>query len=288
MPNLTKRRKRTERQVLTKPICLTERDESVLKAIYEYRVLSQVQISRFIFQGKATVAQRRLRLYDGKYLDRRFQLKEAGILASPILYLLDKTGNDYLIKYHAFSEKRWTAKRKKVGYGHLEHLLEVNDFRMTFTLGCQYKGFTLENWIDDMSFHKSYDTVAVEGYETPVAVQPDGYAVLRTSQHKQLHFFVELDRGTETVGEKFKKKMAAYHTYFKSSHILKRFSTKEIRVLIVAHSEKRAHNLKKITEKIGGKSRYWFATLPELTPENIFNEPVWNKAGHSEKTTLIY
>jgi len=290
MPTITNRRKRTERQELTKLLSLTERDSTILKAIYEYRVLSQAQIRRLIFPSvQSSVAQRRLRfLYDGKYLNRRFLLQEAGIVASPILYLLDKAGNDHLIKYHGFSEKRWTAKRKKVGYGHLEHLLEVNDFRIIFSLGCQHQGFSLEQWIDDMSFHKSYDTITVEGYDTPVAVQPDGYTVIQTAGNKQLHFFIELDRGTETIREKFKKKMAAYHAYFDSQLILKRFGTKDIRVLIIAHSEKRAHNLKKITEATGGQNRYWFTSVPALTPENIFANPVWNKAGHIEKTTLIY
>ena len=60
------------------------------------------------------------------------------------------------------------------------------------------------------------------------------------------------------------------------------------RVLTVTTGEKRAANLKAITEREGGKGKFWFTTLAQVTPETVLTMPIWQKAGSDELHSLIW
>lgn len=281
------RRHRHQRQDPPPPMRLTERDQDVIEAVYHHRVLSQGQIERLIFTGThRSVAQRRLSLlYDHGYLDRRFLPRIGGLVTSPILYLLDKKGSEYLLSHRGYDDIRWRPNDNSLGYEHIEHLLAINTFRIEMTLACRMNGLPLQTWLDDTTLKQDYDRVHLPRSARPVAVIPDAYFTIATPKG-DTHFFLELDRGTMT-SKRFKRKVLAYIAYASSGLAEKRFGTTKFRVLTVTESEKRAENLKTATEGVGGKRRFWFGTLAALTAETILTEPMWRVAGREERAVLL-
>jgi hypothetical protein len=59
------------------------------------------------------------------------------------------------------------------------------------------------------------------------------------------------------------------------------------RVLVVTTGSKRLEHMKRITETLGGKSRYWFTTMEQATSQPILTTPIWAVAGRDGLHTLI-
>ncbi len=281
------RRKRHQRQDPPPPMRMTARDVQILEAVYHYRTLSQAQIRRFVFTGLSpTTAQRRLfLLYHNAYLERQFLPSIGGIVTSPMLYLLDRRGGEYLVQQAGYDEIRWKPSDNRVGYEYLEHLLAINTFRIEITLACQSAGLPLHPWLDDTTLKQDYDRVPLPGSTRPVAVIPDGYFAIQLNTGIN-HFFLELDRGTMDSG-RFKRKVQAYQAYARLGLSKQRFGTANFRVLTVTQSQTRAANLKQATEAIGGGHHFWFGVLEHLTAATVLTRPVWQLASRVEPAMLI-
>jgi hypothetical protein len=46
-------------------------------------------------------------------------------------------------------------------------------------------------------------------------------------------------------------------------------------------------NLKKITEDVGGKHRFWFTTLEQVTPKTVLAKLIWQIATKDGQYALI-
>ncbi len=283
-----RRAKRHERLDPPPAMRMTPRDLAVIEAVYQYRVLTQSQIERLLFTGlNREVARRRLfLLYHNGYLERQFLPTTGGLVTSPVLYLLDKRGGEYLLQRSGHTEIRWKARDNRVGNLYLEHLLNINTFRIEITLATAHYQCPLEGWIDDAMLHQDYDKVRVPGVGRPVAVIPDGYFRIPMPDSKPMHFFLELDRGTMDLG-RFKQKMQAYQVYAQTGLALARFNTKGFRVLTVTLDEARLHNLRAATADAGGANRFWFGVLQDLTADKVLSEPVWGIAGRARPARLL-
>lgn len=266
---------------------MTQRDEQVLEAVYHYRVLTQAQIRRLIFATQhPSVAQRRLYLlFHNGYLTRQFIPTTGGLVTSPILYLLDQRGSQYIIQHLGYDEMRWQRHHNQVSSEFLTHLLDTNTFRVEVTLACQHYDIKLLTWHDDTTLKQNYDTVRIAGSNKPQSVIPDGYFLLQQEDRK-MHFFVELDRGTMEA-RRFQRKVKAYLVYRQSELARQRFGTKNYRVLTVCLNQQRATNLKQATEAVGGLRNFWFGVLAELQADTILSAPQWQVASLAENRALI-
>jgi|GEM_PF-1496845 len=294
------RKSRYQRQ--PSPMRLTQRDIQVIEVVYAYRVLSQAQIHALLFGDRhPSVSQDRLRkLFDNGYLQRRTIPTTGGQATSPVLYLLDKLGNQVLLKSGRYDEVRWQADHNKIGYEHLEHLMAINRVRIAVTLGCQRDHeLQLERWLDDTTLKADYDRVEIPSLSNAVALIPDGFFELGTFSGKS-RYFLEMDRGTMTH-KRFRHKIEAYHTYRTEKVALKeRFGTSSFRLLTVTESETRTENLLSLTKSVEAKlfesydeknsvhktHTFWFATLSDLTATSFFREPIWMTAKVSGKHPL--
>ena len=61
---------------------------------------------------------------------------------------------------------------------------------------------------------------------------------------------------------------------------------KAFRVLIVVPGPTRLRALKRVVENEGGKRMFWFATLPDVTAQNI-DAPIWQLAGEKDRAALF-
>ncbi|MHB8626381.1 MAG: replication-relaxation family protein [Aggregatilineales bacterium] len=281
-----KKQRRDRRAKHPPPMELTPRDQDIVRAVYQYRVLKQEQLQRLFF-GTSAAAQRVLaRLYHHGYLERVFLPVFAG--RSPTFYVLDKKGTALLHTEFGYDELSWYPTSKTFKGEFLAHSSAISDVRITVTLAARKLGFSLVTWMGENEMKSDYDKVKVRtsgGRTQLIPIIPDSYFVLDTPLGRT-HFFLELDRGTMTM-PRFKTKVEGYIIYHQSGGYEARFGTKSLRILTVTSGQKRLQNLKAVTEDAGGKNRFWFATKATLAPQNIFSEPLWFVAGNSDPMALI-
>lgn len=270
------RARRDARMLEPKPLRLTERDLDILQAVYEYEILSTQQLQTLFFPSSQTAYARLSLLYHHGLLERRFLGLYADKMNTPLLYVLDKRGADALQAQRGV-EVTWRKRNRHVTITFLEHALAINQVRVAIAKACQLReGFELIHWRGENELKADYERVTIEtemGRKVSISLIPDSYFVLQTP-NGVAHFFLEVDRGTETV-KRFKTKIEAYQVYYASGAYQRRYETRSLRILTVTISTKRAENLKQMTEAAGGKQRFWFTTLDQLSPQTVLESPVW-------------
>lgn len=294
------------------PFRFTVRDLALVRAVYEYRALTTVQIERLFFAPAADRppsdssaapvkinprCQHRLKmLYHHGYLYRDEQPTKLSEGRRPLVYFLDAGGAKRLGE-ELGTEIDWDPAGNNVSWPFLDHLLLTNDFRIAVTVAARAHHVTLETWIDDKVLKSPHqkDYVIITGTggaKRRIAVVPDGYFVLDTDE-RTFHDFLELDRGTVTGryskdGKRdWSHKVRGYNEYVASGKYEERYNTTKVRVLTVTTGEKRLEHLKEITETVGGGSRFWFTTFDQVTPHTILTEPIWSVAGSTGRRPLI-
>jgi DNA-binding MarR family transcriptional regulator len=281
------KRRRDQRLDEPKRMRLTERDRAIIEAVHLYRVLRQDQIQTLFF-GTKSAAQRALaRLYDHGFLERKFTPVLYG--RSPTLYVLDKRGAELLRAERGYEDLVWYPSSKDLKTDFLEHTTAINDFRISIVVAAYRQGLELITWASETQMKADYARVAISGAQRPVSLVPDSYFVINTPLGRA-HFFLELDRGTETL-ERFKQKAKAYVAYHASGGYEKRYGTKSLRVLCVVNSEGRLANLanavKQVTDVVGGRRRFWFALASSITPETALTASIWYIAGEQQPRALL-
>lgn len=285
------RRQSKDRRLKRPPkMWLMPRDLEVLKAVYEYRALTHTQLTQLVFgNNHPSIATKRLYvLYHNGYLERMFLPARGGVAVSPTVYLLGEKGARELSLSGQYLNFYWAKDHLKVGTLFLSHALSISEFRLRITLACQAAGIPILEWRGERELKKDYDRVTVTSPTSStrtIPIIPDSYFVLQTPQGNR-HFVLELDRGT-MEGKRFRAKVEGYTEYFKSGAYKQRFGTNSLRVLTVTESQRRMKNLKIITERAGGKSRFWFISLDTLNSENVLAQAVWDVAHRPDQYALV-
>ena len=267
---------------------LTERDIDVISAVHEHRVLRTDQVQRLFFPSRNTANERLKRLYQHRFLERRWLPVEYGQGMGQAIYLLASRGADVLASRHPDVEVRWRHGSSRVGSPFLQHLLMLNDIRIAFTLAAKANGYLIERWIGESELKAADEYVWVSGSDTRrrrVALIPDGYCLVDICGRKA-RFFIEADRGTLS-GRRWAWRVQAYMAYIRSGHYARRYGARSLRVLTVTTGPKRLANLKRATERAGGGRLFWFTTHEQALPERILRDPIWVVAGQSGQHRLI-
>lgn len=286
-PDTRKRRRRDRRMDPPRRMRLTERDMDIIEAVHLYRILRQDQLQTLFFSSKNACQRALARLYDHAFLERKFLPVLYG--RSPTLYVLDKRGADLLRSERGYEDLVWYSTNKDLKTDFIEHTAALNDFRLSIVVSARRAGLELITWASESQLKADYDRVRVAHLRQAVSVIPDGYFVLNTL-HGKAHFFVEIDRGTETL-QRFKQKVRAYVAYHESGGYEQRYGTQSLRILTVVTGAGRLSNLHlataQVTEETRGKRRFWFALASDLTPETVLTKPVWYIAGEDTARALI-
>ena len=285
-----KRASRHKRLVHPPRIHLTERDGQVIKAVNDFRVMRQDQVQRLFFPSRNTAQARLWLLWQHRYLRREFLPVVGGIQTSPVLYVLDKRGAELLQNEFGYdSESLRSPRRQSLTHQFLDHTLGLSEIRLAVARSCREHNCELKTWLDENTLKANYDKVQVG--QRLVAVLPDAYFVIGVPVG-DLHFFLEYDRGAEHL-RYFKRKMAAYVAYYRTGKCDARYGTNRIRVLTVNEGgrtgagRKRLANLKRVTEEVAGRRRFWFGSLADVASEDFLSASIWREAGSADLTSLI-
>jgi hypothetical protein len=112
---------------------------------------------------------------------------------------------------------------------------------------------------------------------------PDGYLELRhDSAIKSL--FLEVDLGTEAL-RIWQKKVEGYVKLAVSGEFQKLFRQPQFRVIVVASSERRIENIRKVAAKLTDKI-FRFASFEIINREGFWS-PIWQKPVGDQKQSLL-
>lgn len=282
------------------PMRLTARDKAIVQAIYEYRVLSSVQIEALLFpsdklRGKRTVCQRRLQLlYHHQFIIRIPQPVVIGEGRAPFVYALDERGAQLVASQLGIdrADVGWQPKYNRFGAMFLEHLLAINEVRVVMKLISQDTLWNVTAWIDEAEFRTGAYAQQVpfrmKGARK-VRIFPDGYFRLgQADTHQEAHFFLEVDQGTMS-NARWQEKILAYRE-FRDNGLSERFyGTRHFRVLTVTTSQKRLKNLQKATQRVKGDHYFWFTTQEaiDIWQSQTILKPIWRAPDKDELLPLF-
>lgn len=263
---------------------LMDRDQEIIKAVYEHRFLKMSQIRDLFFGSQSTTNYRLVRLYQNEFLDRIYPRVSRSEGRSEAVYCLDTRGARVVAAEYGVDRASisWRPRHNDVKYWFLNHTLKVNDVWIAAKKAAEMReGQELEEWRGEKEIQDRIPySKARKGY---LPYTPDGYFVYRVGE-RVAHFFLEVDLAT-VPNTRFGKRIKRYVLYRKKGIFNDKYEAHAFRLLIVTTSQRRLRNLKATTEKEGGKNMFWFTTFEEVKPERFVGR-VWKIAGQEGLASL--
>lgn len=260
-------------------INLQARDISILRGLFECRVMSASHIAALYFDGKPEAAKKRLHL-----------LKSAGYIAErprrpsepAVLYLtrrafqaLSDAGD-----MRDYPELAWThlEKRANVSNLTLRHELSVMDVKTAVTVAVsKEKSLRLPEFC---TWPLLFQFLACRSDGTEVTVKPDGFLRLWQEEEGQRYehaLFLEVDRATESQ-EVLAEKVVGYADFYRSGGFALRhgasrsdYASYPFRVLMVFPTTERRNNAaaRLLTNNPPIRTLCWLTTMAEIIKDPL-------------------
>jgi hypothetical protein len=274
---------------------ITDRDEEIITDIYNYRTLSTRQIERLHFPSLQT-AQRRLRILAAAGYIKKFE----ALNIDDDLYQISQSGINRIaanLKVSVNALKWPRASEPPKDYYFLNHLLAINDFRISLRLAClnDSSDIRLLGWIPEY-FGEKRDKYGLVKYlkdslyddqQNLITHTPDALFAL-TNEEAAALFFLEIDRGTETISDESKGvlKCLKFYLYYLTNKQFQRYQEdfhrafKFCRILFVTSSAARVNNIRGILGNYffprdkNIKSMIWLTDRTNISEDKLF-KPIW-------------
>jgi hypothetical protein len=281
-------------------LALTPFEENVLKAVYEYRLLNtELAVPLLIDQLQAPVVHGKQT--GQKILKTLTKLFRAGYLNTSTTNVTEKmtyhVGNKAaaFLKSCGYPEERIKSRSKKIE--DLEHTLAISRYHLSLELACRNTPqIQLTHWEQTQSELADAAMVATEKGDERIPLVPDVHHTLLFKQFAtkekpeglSAHFFVEVDRGTESKA-KWQKKIQAYQLYYTLKGHTAKYGIKNFRVLTVTPDERRAKLLFSYTQELDESFRFWFTSEDKFSyelPKNLLDD-IWQTTKYNEFHSLL-
>ena len=170
---------------------LTPRDRLLCRTLFDHRVLTTEQVTDLCFANLTTARHRLTALYDLRVLDRFRPFRPVG--SDPYHYLLDTLGIEV-----AAADRGTEVPRP--GLHHSRALALADSQRLAHLLGVNGLFCSLARWarsVENGELAEWWPERRCTS-EWGEVVRPDGFGTIR-QRTRVVEFFVEVDRGTETL-----------------------------------------------------------------------------------------
>ena len=258
------RTRRTERRSGRGALRSTERDRWLLEALAKMRFLTTRQLARLAFGGSRWAANKRLR----KLLDSGLVRVWLRDLARDNVYSLTRAGAAHLA---SDGEGAWTVPRGLDG--NLDHLLAINEVRISMALGLGEIGGEIRHWRSDWelrAFHRG-------------RIIPDALFALGWAGHGHSQTFaLEVDNATRSP-RRFLAKLLKYGTLRVRGRAL--YGVRDFFLLIVGRDERWVERYRQALAHLRLGLFVFFATLPGVGREGALGV-IWRPAGGEETYSL--
>jgi Replication-relaxation len=203
----------------------TDRDYEIIKSIHDYRYMTERQIERLYFPSVQSANRRLKVLVNFGYLEKFCVHHMKGYI-----YYLSADGLALLAHYHNQTAREFSRNRTEMCLPreslYLCHFLAINDFRVSLSLDVRQLDTQLVNFIPEFQtdetsnngFKHIRDKV-VDCHDKNVTLShtPDGVFALSKDNHQRL-FFLEMDLGKESIGDKEKGLLRHIRFYLNYLH----------------------------------------------------------------------
>ena len=192
-------------------------------------------------------------------------------------------------------ELLWShSKKTPKDYYFMRHFVAISDFRIMLSTGTGGSNISLLGYIPE-HYGARHPSGRISKYIKDVAFSvtdpkekishtPDAVFALKKAEKPAL-FFLEIDRGTETIAspEKGIGKMVAFYEGYANEDKYKGYSQdfgcppfQNFRLLIVTTTQRRLENIRGALGKEGSPLHrfFWLTTFEKLNNGSIF-EPLW-------------
>jgi hypothetical protein len=247
-----------------------KRDVDILKALYACRYLTTTQIQKVFFGRNRSVVCERLnkKLLPHGFLNRHF--RDVAFQTTDAVYSVGQAGIKLLaeeLKAESREIKRGLESGAEPLF--LRHLLESNDLWADLREISRdgHAPCTLLSWWTEKKLRGLHSP---ERQHYPI---PDSRFVLGYKDGSRAHFFVEVDRGTETP-RVFQTKVRKYLAYFLEGGQERDFGFKSFRVLTVVPDKRRLERLLYISAEAGANNIFLFTMKGEIAAQGILGR-IW-------------
>lgn len=288
---------------------LTERDWEILRMLNRYRYARTSQVSRLLFSATASpqMARRRLRnLADPayRYAEQIKPYVQIGNGSAECAWHLDRSGwellralGDELVAYPRH------RRSGRVRHDFLAHALDLSEFRLVLELALRNHPVIGLHRFTGQHELKRQVTAAIgtdayllsDGVTDPHAMQgrtykvhPDALVVLKgkgTFADARQLYFVEIDRGTESLGI-LREKVIGYGLYHELDIYRKYGHFNGFLVLFQTSSPRRADNLRRALAGTRGAELVWVTDSARVTEATVLSAPIWLDQRGERKTLL--
>lgn len=279
------------------PIRLTQRDNELLTALAEYRLLTTSQIRKLFFRSLHRTRKRLFKLWQHKLVDRLFRPISLGERPSDVIYALAPLGARMLSRRKGFAEEAMPEARhvKKFSSLFLDHTLAVNDVRIALTLAIRHKSdWQFRDWREGKSIAE--EVMFIDPMDGPAQIRlplmADGSFCIRQGDRTQ-RCLVEVDLGTTTL-RKIRRKLLGYSFFALKGIDQNRGGKSAFLVLWVASSRGRLRSLLSAAETIPSQritsEIFRFTTLDNFvteTPEKPLGAIWYRPHGYETASTLF-
>lgn len=246
---------------------LTERDFQICADVFDHRFLTTTQIQQLHFDSYARARVRAKQLYDLGVLDRFRPPKRPG--SNQWHYVLDLLGIEIVSDLRDIAADKLYLRRNRPlllqGSPRLDHMRDINEFFCQLAgAGRQSGQFRVTRWLGEAK-----SAAACQGL-----VNPDGIGTI-SGDGRDLDFFFELDRGTESGGL-LERKMIGYRRATIINDVPKL-------LLFCFLSPRREQNTRRILS--AGSIAIATSTLPRHLEDPL--SPIWLPLNSENKVSLI-
>jgi hypothetical protein len=296
-------------QVAQKPLTLTLKDEEILKAIYQYRYVTTLDIAHLLFRPTYLpyVRSRLARLAGGKdlqentYLCRFYLPSIAGNRER--IFTLGSKGREFLqgVLGQTVDWYFQPAKFKFFSYSAILHHLLLTRFLVAAAWWCKNReDFTLLEERVSYEISRLQPKVTID--KKTLTVIPDAWLLFEKDREKYAVLF-ELDRGME-FQQKFKEHVKARIALIRSGQYAKIFGVPGVIVSYVTTGQTPQYRNTRVkamnvwTREVlaemnlknwGGIFRFTAVEFDSLYEQvvSLFEEPIWLRPDTSEKVVLF-
>lgn len=273
-------------------IVLQPRDYALLQGLCESRLMTLKHAAALLFEGKIEAAKKRLqKLHVAGFIHQRARRPQ-----DPAVYTLGRAGYMRLKQEGMLdpaSDTGWLKfwKTRQIGDLMLRHELAVMDAKVAFVTAFQRRPdlalIEMSVAPDRHAFRVVEavpDSKGMIRFKSVIA-KPDGFLHVREREGKRPgadhFFFLELDRGTESLS-RLLQKARHYSQYYRKGgfaarlgHKREAFKAYPFRVLMVFKTAARRDNVggKLLTASAPIKGQAWLTTMDELRASPI--GPIW-------------
>ena len=239
-------------------------------------------------------------------IERQEQAQKPSLGRLPLLNYLAPAGKERLEAEFGI-EANWAQRDNNLtDSDQLKHLLLTNEAWIVLELACRmHDGIEIVESYHDQRLERPFLRPAhpakLTGSQGGIyhrAFQDDGYNKIRYGRKNSPYyrFFIEVDRGTETLaaGRNAKRqrttwrtKTRSYNDFIESGACEKQYGSSRVRILTITLNQHRARSMKRVTEEAGGQRRFWFTSFDQFRPEHVFFDPIWDVATSTTHKSLL-